>query len=302
MVGRCGVDCTGLMTGSKEKCMKKHIKWKRSEIIILCALGMLGIAGIVALFSILLEYKTGDATYHQMESYVLLPEEEQENIPPRSPGSSHGGTGQQDTAGEAAAYSENQVYYGKSPQVDFDGLKARNSDVVGWIYGSGTAINYPVVQGSDNEYYLTHMVDGRENKCGSIFMDSLNAEDFSNDNSIVHGHHMRNGSMFAGLTQYAAQSYYDAHPVMWLVTPDKSYQVEIFTGFVTTADSGVWQIEFASQEEYGEWLTGMKEASSFESGVKPDTKDHIITLATCSYENSDSRFVVMGILREQQTQ
>lgn len=282
--------------------MKKHIKWKKSEIIAFSALGAVGIAAIVALVSILLEYKTGDDTYHQIEAYVFLPEEEQEGMPIRSSEGDSAGAGQQDTAGETTTYSEKQVYYGKSPQVDFDGLKARNSDVVGWIYGPGTPINYPVVQGSDNEYYLTHMVDNRENKCGSIFMDSLNAEDFSNDNSIVHGHHMRNGSMFAGLTKYTAQSYYDAHPVMWLVTPDRNYQVEIFTGFVTTADSDVWQIEFASQEEYGKWLTEMKEASSFESSVEPDTKDHIITLATCSYENSDSRFVVMGILREQQAQ
>lgn len=259
---------------------------------------MVGIAAIVALLSILLEYTTGDATYHQIEAYVLLPEEEQEILPPRSSGGGHGGTGQQETAGETAAYSENQVYYGKSPQVDFEGLKARNSDVVGWIYGPGTAINYPVVQGSDNEYYLTHMVDGRENKCGSIFMDSLNEADFSNTNSIIHGHHMRNGSMFADLTGYSSQDYYDTHPILWLTTPDKSYKVELFAGFVTDPDSDVWQIEFAGREEYRSWLDRMMERSAFQSDVKPGEDDRILTLATCSYEHSDARFVALGILRE----
>lgn len=288
------------MAGSKEKRMKKHIKWKRSEIITLCALGAVGIAAIVALLCIFLEYRWGETAYQQMASYVILPEEEQEGVTPiRAQDGAPAGTEGQDISSGTGTYSEEKVYYGQSPQVDFDGLKAGNSDVVGWIYGPGTSINYPVVQGADNEYYLTHMVDGRENKCGSIFMDSLNAEDFSNDNSIIHGHHMRNGSMFAGITNYAAQSYYDSHPVMWLVTPDKSYQVELFSGFVTTTDSNVWQIEFASQEEYGKWLTEMSEASAFKSDVRPETKDHVVTLATCSYENSDSRFVVLGILREQ---
>lgn len=281
------------------------MKWKKTEIAVLGLLGVAGIVAVIALFRILSEYKGGNDTYDFLQGYAFLPEEpdsqQMDGQKPSGDGLSDGGDNGSNQRAAVSGIS-GQVYYGQSPQVDFESLRKLNGNVVGWIYGPGTKINYPVVQGEDNDYYLNHMFDGKENKCGSIFMDSLNAEDFSNDNSIVHGHHMRNGSMFAGLTKYAAQSYYDAHPVMWLVTPEKSYQVEIFTGFVTSADSGVWQIEFASQEEYGEWLAEMKEASSFESGVEPDTKDHIITLATCSYENSDSRFVVMGILREQQTQ
>lgn len=268
-------------------------------------MGLFGVAGIVAviaLFRILSEYRSGSETYDFLEEYVFLPEEP-DNLPS---GGQYAPGGGQGTAGDGKTDSETkvsnvpgQVYYGQSPRVDFESLRKLNSDVVGWIYGPGTAINYPVVQGEDNSYYLTHMFDGRENKCGSIFMDSLNEADFSSTNSIIHGHHMRNGSMFASLTGYKAQSYYDTHPILWLTTPGKSYKVELFAGFVTETDSDAWQIEYSSREEYRAWLDKMIERSVFESDVKPGEDDRILTLATCSYEYSDARFMVMGILTEE---
>ncbi len=274
-------------------------KWKKSEIAILGALGLLGLAAIVALIRIVLEYSGGNSLYSGLESYVFLPEEDETVLlQGQNPAA-----GRQEQNGNAAGPgTENQsdkisVYYGQSPQVDFESLRAQNDDVVGWIYGPGTAINYPVVQGEDNVFYLTHMFNGRENKCGSIFMDSLNEADFSNTNSIVHGHHMRNGTMFASLVKYESQSYYDTHPVLWLTTPEESYQVEIFTGFVTDVDSDAWQIEFATKEDYKAWLDKMAGNSVFESDVTPGADDRIITLATCSYDYDDARFVVMGVLR-----
>ncbi len=280
----------------------KNMKWKKSELIAAGVLGLVGIVAIVALCGILLEYAGGTSTYKDLESYVFLPDE-QEAEPPVGAGQQSQGTGSGKTDGAQTAESkepvDQTVYYGKSPQVDFASLRTKNDDVVGWIYGPGTMINYPVVQGEDNLYYLTHMFDGKENKCGSIFMDSLNEEDCSNSNSILHGHHMRNGSMFASLTKYSSQSYYDTHPVLWFVTPEKSYQIELFTGFVTDVDSDAWQIEFATKEEYQTWLDKMVGNGVFESEVKPSSEDRIMTLATCSYEFDDARFVVMGILREQ---
>jgi len=277
------------------------MKWKKSELIVAGLLAVAGIVAIAALAGIFLEYNSGNSAYSKLEKYVFLPEEDEPHTEadgrdsvPAKPEAAEGTDGLQ-----VKNETDNFTYYGKSPQVDFPALSSQNNDVVGWIYGPDTVISYPVVQGTDNEFYLTHMFNGEKNKCGSIFMDSLNKEDFSDSNSILHGHHMRNGSMFAGLMKYDSQSYYDSHPVMWLVTPDKSYKVEIFTGFVTSVDSDVWQLEFATDEEYKIWLEKMEENSVFESNVKPDTEDHILTLATCSYEYDDARFVVMGVLREQ---
>ena len=277
------------------------MKWKKTEIAVLGLLGVAGIVAVIALFRILSEYKGGNDTYDFLQGYAFLPEEpdsqQMDGQKPSGDGLSDGGDNGSNQRAAVSGIS-GQVYYGQSPQVDFESLRKLNGNVVGWIYGPGTKINYPVVQGEDNDYYLNHMFDGKENKCGSIFMDSLNEADFSNTNSIIHGHHMRNGSMFADLTGYSSQDYYDTHPILWLTTPDKSYKVELFAGFVTDPDSDVWQIEFAGREEYRSWLDRMMERSAFQSDVKPGEDDRILTLATCSYEHSDARFVALGILRE----
>lgn len=279
----------------------KHKKWKKSEVIVAILLDLVGIVAIVALSGILLEYVGGNTSYKDLEKYVILPDEQEElPVAEEERATNNGQIGQNEGADDAdgGETTAGVVYYGQCPQVDFASLRVLNSDVVGWIYGPGTRINYPVVQGTDNSFYLTHMFDGKENKCGSIFMDSLNNMDFSNTNSVLHGHHMKNGSMFASLTEYESQAYYDSHPVLWLATPEKSYQVEIFTGFVTDVDSEVWQIEFATKEEYKNWLGQMKERGMFECDVIPGIEDQILTLATCSYKYEDARFVVMGIMRE----
>lgn len=280
------------------------MKWKKSEWAVAAALVLVGIVAIGALIGILLEYVGGNSVYRELESYVILPDEQTEEPSQGTRPNPEPDLGGQERAAadgktETEPSGDQRVYYGRSPQVDFISLQAQNSDVVGWIYGPGSAINYPVVQGEDNSYYLTYMFNGKENKCGSIFMDCLNGADMSSTNSILHGHHMRDGSMFACLTRYDSQAYYDTHPVFWFVTPEKSYYVELFTGFVTDLDSDVWQVEFATGEEYQSWLGRMKENSAFESGVKPGAEDRILTLATCSYKYDDARFVVMGILREE---
>lgn len=287
----------------KWKLWEELKSWKKWELLAVGLLGVVMIAAIVALGSIFMEYTKGSSAYKELEAYVFLPEEQagEPSGGEKDQGTGASQAGQEDAAGSSESVkpaSESIVHYGQSPQVDFGALSAKNSDVVGWIYGPDTVINYPVVHGTDNEFYLTHMFDGEKNKCGSIFMDCLNAGDFSNENTILHGHHMKNGTMFASLMKYADQDYYDTHPVMWLVTTEKTYLMEIFTGFVTTTDSDVWQIGFASREEYGAWLDKMAGNSAFESGVTPQTSDRILTLSTCSYEYDDARFVVMGILRE----
>lgn len=264
------------------------VKWKVWELIALLLLVAIAAVAAVKLFGITLEYSRGKSAYEELTSYVLIPEESDGNTQ----------TVVTVSAGEDDA-EDDMVYYGSCPQVNFSSLWSVNSEVVGWIYASGTTINYPVVQASDNEYYLTHLVNGQTNTSGSIFMDCLNKSDFSNSNTIIYGHHMKNGTMFASLVNYDNQSYYNSHPVMWLVTPQASYLVEIFAGFVTSVDSDVWQLEFASSADYQSWIDMVEASSLFNSDVTPSVNDHIITLATCSYNYENARFVVMGVLREQ---
>lgn len=98
--------------------------------------------------------------------------------------------------------------------IDFDGLSVINDDIVGWIRSIDNVIDYAIVQGSDNEHYLTHMFDKSYNKAGAIFMDYSNDPDFSDENTIIYGHNMKDGSMFAYLLNYKDQTFYDQHPIM----------------------------------------------------------------------------------------
>ncbi len=118
--------------------------------------------------------------------------------------------------------------------MDFGLLQAENPDVVGWIYCPDTEVNYPILQSEDNNYYLRRRSDGAYHIAGSVFANCRNAPGLSNENMILYGHNMSNGTMFALLPQYARQEFYDHHPVWYLLTPTANYKVELFAGFVTS--------------------------------------------------------------------
>ena len=120
-------------------------------------------------------------------------------------------------------------------------------DVKAWLELPGTVIQYPVGPGRDNSYYLKHLYDGTAKKVGCLFIDYENAEDFSDNNTIIYGHNMRDGSMFSTLVEYKAQAYYDEHPEMYLVTPEGGYVVGCFSAFVASPE------ESGSETSPGRW-------------------------------------------------
>ena len=145
--------------------------------------------------------------------------------------------------------------------VDFEGLLAENSDVVGWIYSEGTQINYPVLRGDSNETYLYHMINGEYNSSGSIFMDFRCNPDLSDFNTIIYGHHMKNGSMFASLHQYIKEIY------------------TIFTDL----------------DQLRSYLSFAQNQSTFVPDAVPDDINGIVALSTCSYEYDDARYVLVCV-------
>ena len=159
-------------------------------------------------------------------------EEDSEEDPDGSEGGFH--ENPEDWSGSDDQRSEDLSKPADLPVINFKALQAVNPDVIGWIYSPNTTINYPVVQGDDNAYYLKHLADGTENRNGCPFLDVQNRPDFTDDNSIIYGHHMQNGTMFAGISWYEDQSYYDEHPVMYLMTPSATYRIELFSGYITT--------------------------------------------------------------------
>ena len=130
--------------------------------------------------------------------------------------------------------------------VDFEKLLEMNSDVVGWIrFDEPSEINYPVVQGRDNEEYLKRTFEANTNKLGTLFVDVNNPGDFSGRNTFIYGHNMKNGSMFAQLLKYKNDSFYKEHPYFYIYTPDgKVRTYEIFSAGVVkdTSDSYIMDL------------------------------------------------------------
>ena len=182
------------------------------------------------------------------------------------------------------------------PEVDFAALREINPDIVAWIYIEGTKINYPVVQGEDNSYYLKHLFSGEWNGSSCIFLDFRNDASFADRHSIIYGHHMKNGTMFTDLDKYKKQEFFDEHPVALLITPDKKYKVEFFVGYVAAPQDDAWEIGF-TEAEFEVWLQNAADRSCFTSEIAPNASDRILTLSTCSYEFDDVRFVLAGVLR-----
>ena len=174
--------------------------------------------------------------------------------------------------------------------IDFAALQAMNDDVVAWIYCPGTKINYPVLQAEDNDYYLYRLMDGASNANGSIFMDYRNKSDLSDENTMIYGHHMRSGAMFAALIDYKKASYYEKHPYIYIMTPEQNYRMELFAACTVDSTSDIYATE-PTESAVRECIA----TSVFASPIDYPT-GNIVTLSTCTYEYDDARFIVLGEL------
>lgn len=255
---------------------------------IVCTILVLFFGSVIAfstyqIYKIIHEYEEGQSAYEDLSEYVELPDE------PADPVTSDIPTVTQPESGEI----EELISW---PHVDFEALSQINSNIVGWIYLEGSEINYPIAQSEDNSYYLKHLFDKSSNSSGCIFLDCRNSSNFTDQHSIIYGHHMKNGTMFSGLDAYKSQKYYDAHPQILLLTPEHNYVIEIFAGFVTSVQDDAWQVDFGSGANFEEWIRRSIDRSCFTSSITLVATDRIITLSTCSYEFNNARFVLLGVL------
>ena len=181
-------------------------------------------------------------------------------------------------------------------EVDFEALKKINEDIVGWIYCKGTAINYPLLQTSDNNYYLHKSYDRSYLFNGSIFVEAKNRPVFLDTNTIIYGHNMQDGSMFADLENWQSQSFYEEHPYMWIFTPQQDYVVVLFSGYTTHSTSDSYQIFSDPNDAFYSYLQTAVAQSDFTADVELDLSDTFVLLSTCSYAFDNSRYVLHGML------
>lgn len=182
---------------------------------------------------------------------------------------------------------------------DYDKLLEMNSDFRGWVQISNTNVNYPIVQAEDNEFYLTRNFKKEKNSGGAIFLSYDNDKPFEERNTIVHGHNMKDGSMFASLMKFKEEDFFNENKKIFIVLRDKVLEYEIFSAYVEQASHNPYQIGFASDEDYVAYLNGLRTRSLFHRDQPDFTKDDkIITLSTCSYEIDDGRMLLHARLIE----
>lgn len=251
-------------------------KKKKSDVLLTIAL-IVAIAvfcyAAFNLYHIYTEYKKGTDEYNQIEEMAVT---------------------ERDADSAEVAGPNAQL---KPPiEVDFDKLKSVNEDVVGWIYVDALPdISYPIVKGKDNQTYLHQTYEKNYNFAGTIFVDYENSGDFSDCNTLVYGHNMKNGSMFGHLKKFREDDkLYKQDKYFWILTPERNYRYEIITAYTTGVNSDTYTLFKGPGEEFEEYLETIKGYSEIQTDDTDLTiKDRIVTLSTCT-GNESTRFVVQG--------
>ena len=276
---------------------KEKMGKKLCIVLAVMAILLMGISGY-QLYKIQTEYQEGTDLYDELAAQMV--KMQQKDTPKQTEAET---TDKVSNTGEAPTTSADDTA-AKTDEIpkstddcpvtiDFEGLTAYNDDIVGWIYMEDTLINYPVVQSDDNSYYLRRMLNGKYNIAGTIFMDYRNNADMSDLNTIIYGHNVKNGSMFGDIPKYKEQSFYDAHPVMWFITPDGTYRIDIIAGMITDTSSDAYDI-FDNDESLDTFLEDIIKNSTFKSNVDINGIEKIVTLSTCTYEFDDARYILIG--------
>lgn len=181
--------------------------------------------------------------------------------------------------------------------VDWKALKKVNPDVQGWLYQKGTVINYPVVQGTDNDTYLHTRFDKQWSGGGTLFVDYRMEKDFKGFNSIIYGHHMKDGSMFRSIRGYTKEDgYYDKHKTLELATPHGNYHLVVFSAFITKAtDEDTYKMTYdeAEKQAYIDRAWERSELPITKNSVDVTKNDRLVTLSTCAYDYEEARYIVM---------
>ena len=251
-------------------------KKKKSDVLLTIAL-IVAIAvfcyAAFNLYHIYTEYKKGTDEYNQIEEMAVTERD-----------------------ADSAEVTGPSAQIKPAIEVDFDKLKSVNEDVVGWIYVDALPdISYPIVKGKDNQTYLHQTYEKNYNFAGTIFVDYENSGDFSDCNTLVYGHNMKNGSMFGHLKKFREDDkLYKQDKYFWILTPERNYRYEIITAYTTGVNSDTYTLFKGPGEEFEKYLETIKGYSEIQTDDTDLTiKDRIVTLSTCT-GNESTRFVVQG--------
>ncbi|MCR5001936.1 MAG: class B sortase [Lachnospiraceae bacterium] len=262
--------------------MNSRIKWL---IIALASAGV--ITSLILIIKTTSEYMKAEAEYSALEEYtnsantedIPLPEEEKEEV-------------------REFKNNPNRDDF-PDMEIDYAGLKKKNRDYIGWLYVGSVGINYPVVQGSDNEYYLHNTFEGQPNFAGCIFMDCQDKDDLTMFNTFLYGHAMKNGSMFGNLRKLRKNpSLIKNDPYIYMFMRDGIYRYQVYSYYIDNKDTSMYY-SAENIKEYRQYIRTAMDKSMAECEAKPNEEEPSITLVTCSGSGAQKqRFFVHGIFRD----
>lgn len=180
-------------------------------------------------------------------------------------------------------------------------LQKENEEIIGWLEIEGTNINYPVLQASDNDYYLTHNYKKEKSSTGSIFLD----KDFDlingSSNYLIYGHRSKSGLMFEDLMKYAKEDFYKEHTKVKFTTNKDDSLYEILSVFYSRvyykSEKNVFRyyyfVNANNEQEYNDFVNNAKKVSLYDTGVTAKYGEQLLTLSTCEYSQEDGRFAIV---------
>ena len=266
--------------------MKKNIRVAVLALLALVFAASLGMMGYE-----LLQYREGEEIYSEAQELVELPDFPDVRPVQPEPAASASASAAQ----EAPVYVD--PYADALRNMDFSALREVNSEVLGWILIPDTVVSYPLLQHSDNSYYLKRTWKTWTSAVGSIFLECNSSGDFSDFNTIIYGHNMNNGSMFGSLKNYKKQSYWKRHPNVYITTDAGSFCYQIFAAYEVSTVGTTYQIGFSGDEAKQAFLDFCMDQSVIDTGVTPTVRDSILTLSTCTGRGHATRWVVQAVLK-----
>lgn len=207
-------------------------------------------------------------------------------------GITEGKAGETSGIAEGEAVRDSESADGR--QIDFGALCAVNPDTVAWISIPGTSIDGPVVQAADNGTYLNRDFEGRQSAAGTLFLDCDSDPDFMGRHSVIYGHHMKDGGMFAPLVKFREEEFFREHKEIDLYLPDRTLRLLPVAAVVCGSDGRRRKTRFGSREELAAYAEEMTAGCPFRRPL-PEALNRLYSFVTCSYETEDARTVVYAV-------
>lgn len=187
--------------------------------------------------------------------------------------------------------------------VDWGALLVVNGDTVGWIYMPNTVINYPIVRGGDNEYYLSHDFEGAQGwlaTYGTVFLDYRNKPDWTDQVNFVYGHHMQDGTMFSDIARLDEQARFDECRTVYLLSPSGNFKLRTFALVHVPADAEIVVTGFSTQQELADYVQDKINRSVVDAGPIPPASEisRVFALATCDNLAADGRYVLYAYIEQ----